>query len=186
MADKRQLEILMEGIEVWNEWRRRHNSESIDLSGADLIGINLSKTRLIEEEMKKAISNHPSDNEEEETVMWLPNLIASFRWMFDFDGASKADLWRGLRRGLKSISFVSSIGNDMAVRNFSSRTIQRANSFSVRVHMSRDSQILAYERLLLALDLVEEAWLEPNLSGVDLSRANLNGANLWSTPSFLE
>src|SRR5437762_1241281 len=47
MADQEHLERLLQGIDVWNEWRRQHSEANIDLSranlsGADLIEANLS------------------------------------------------------------------------------------------------------------------------------------------------
>lgn len=41
MANQEQLEILKQGVEVWNEWRLEHRSEEIDLYEADLQGTHL-------------------------------------------------------------------------------------------------------------------------------------------------
>lgn len=41
MANKRHLEILSQGVKVWNEWRRKHLNERPDLDNADLRKINL-------------------------------------------------------------------------------------------------------------------------------------------------
>jgi len=41
MADGKQLEILKQGVEVWNKWRKDNPDVEIDLSGADLKGSNL-------------------------------------------------------------------------------------------------------------------------------------------------
>jgi hypothetical protein len=38
MADEDQLSLLKQGVEAWNEWRREHLWESVDLSGANLSG----------------------------------------------------------------------------------------------------------------------------------------------------
>ena len=43
MADPRHLEKLQEGLDSWNEWRRRHPHIRPDLSGADLKGRRLCK-----------------------------------------------------------------------------------------------------------------------------------------------
>ena len=47
VADQEQLEILRQGVEVWNKWRKENPDVGIDLnwanlSGADLFGVNLS------------------------------------------------------------------------------------------------------------------------------------------------
>lgn len=57
MANQEQLEILKQGVEVWNQWREEHPDEKIELRGVDLTGAllqgadlheaNLSRTNLI-------------------------------------------------------------------------------------------------------------------------------------------
>jgi hypothetical protein len=42
MADARQLDILKQGLQVWNEWRRNSGVLRVDLSRADLRGVDLS------------------------------------------------------------------------------------------------------------------------------------------------
>src|SRR6266700_2554131 len=51
MADQQQLDLLRQGVEPWNTWRKRHPDISPDLKRADLIradlfGANLSKAIL--------------------------------------------------------------------------------------------------------------------------------------------
>ena len=61
MANQEHLEILKQGVEVWNEWRK-HNPNSkpdlaeaslsrTDLSQADLVGADLSKAELVGDRM---------------------------------------------------------------------------------------------------------------------------------------
>ncbi|MGB8980357.1 MAG: toll/interleukin-1 receptor domain-containing protein [Anaerolineales bacterium] len=42
MANKEQLEILKQGVDVWNQWRQDHPNIKIDLSGADLVAADLN------------------------------------------------------------------------------------------------------------------------------------------------
>ncbi len=42
MANQEHLDILKQGVEVWNEWREENEHVQIDLSSADLYGTNLS------------------------------------------------------------------------------------------------------------------------------------------------
>lgn len=42
MAKKKYIDILMGGIEPWNEWRERHHLEEVDLTDADLHGSTLT------------------------------------------------------------------------------------------------------------------------------------------------
>jgi hypothetical protein len=37
VVDEKQLEVLKQGVEVWNEWRKENPEVVIDLSDADLI-----------------------------------------------------------------------------------------------------------------------------------------------------
>ena len=47
MANEEHLKIHKQGVEQWNKWREE-NSITPDLSGAHLIGANLSGTNLID------------------------------------------------------------------------------------------------------------------------------------------
>src|SRR5437660_12704467 len=46
MANQEHLEILKQGVEVWNAWRKKHSEELPDLSGTDLSRANLSFAEL--------------------------------------------------------------------------------------------------------------------------------------------
>jgi hypothetical protein len=46
MANKEHLEILKQGVDVWNKWRKDNPDVVPDLSGATLIGANLSRYNL--------------------------------------------------------------------------------------------------------------------------------------------
>ena len=42
MSNEEQLRILKKGVEAWNQWRQDNSSSKVDLSGADLSGMNLT------------------------------------------------------------------------------------------------------------------------------------------------
>ena len=46
MADQSHLDILLQGVEAWNEWREQNAAIMPDLSGAELWNANLSKADL--------------------------------------------------------------------------------------------------------------------------------------------
>lgn len=46
MANQEQLEVLKQGAEVWNKWRKENPEVEIDLSTASLHGVDLSKVNL--------------------------------------------------------------------------------------------------------------------------------------------
>ena len=49
MADSKQLDILKQGLQVWNKWRRDHSVLRVDLSHADLKGFDLSLLPVLRE-----------------------------------------------------------------------------------------------------------------------------------------
>ncbi|MFL5695877.1 MAG: pentapeptide repeat-containing protein [Ktedonobacteraceae bacterium] len=42
MANQKHLDILKQGVEVWNQWRYSHQRIRPDLTGADFSRVNLS------------------------------------------------------------------------------------------------------------------------------------------------
>ena len=46
MANQEQLDLLKQGVPVWNQWRKEHPEIAPDLSGIDLYGMNLSGANL--------------------------------------------------------------------------------------------------------------------------------------------
>ena len=46
MANAAYLDILTQGVEVWNQWRQEHHEVQPDLSGADLAGRGLRSANL--------------------------------------------------------------------------------------------------------------------------------------------
>jgi hypothetical protein len=65
MANQEQLEILKQGVEVWNKWRKEHSGVDIDLwradlKGADLRGVNLSVANVSEVNFSYANLNRAS------------------------------------------------------------------------------------------------------------------------------
>lgn len=54
MANPENLEILKQGVEVWNRWREEHKKVQVDLSEANLRGADLFKADLCEADLIKA------------------------------------------------------------------------------------------------------------------------------------
>jgi hypothetical protein len=46
MANEEQLELLKQGVQVWNQWKRDHPEIGPDLRGADLGGADLGGVNL--------------------------------------------------------------------------------------------------------------------------------------------
>jgi len=58
MADQQQLDLLQQGVEVWNAWRDQHPEILIKLSGTDLSGAHLSRAHLIDAYLIDALQLH--------------------------------------------------------------------------------------------------------------------------------
>ena len=54
MANSEQVKIIKGGFTAWNEWRKLHPEEEIDLSWEILSGLNLVETNLVEANLKGA------------------------------------------------------------------------------------------------------------------------------------
>jgi uncharacterized protein YjbI with pentapeptide repeats len=54
MANEEQLKILEQGVEVWNQWRKKHLDEKINLRGENLEGANLSRANLSRVDLQRA------------------------------------------------------------------------------------------------------------------------------------
>ncbi len=46
MANEEHLKILKQGVEAWNEWRKKNPRRTPDLTGANLTGANLIEANL--------------------------------------------------------------------------------------------------------------------------------------------
>lgn len=54
MANAKQMLVLKQGAEIWNEWRKNNRGEGVDLSGEDLVGLDLRNIDLGGAELSQA------------------------------------------------------------------------------------------------------------------------------------
>jgi uncharacterized protein YjbI with pentapeptide repeats len=54
MADAHQFEVILQGVESWNQWRRENSGVRPDLSRADLRGAHLSGADLSGADLREA------------------------------------------------------------------------------------------------------------------------------------
>src|SRR5258708_1278429 len=54
MANQEHLDLLKQGVEIWNQWRNEHARMGPDLSKANLAGVNLSHANLAETDFTSA------------------------------------------------------------------------------------------------------------------------------------
>ena len=97
MANPEHLEILMQGVEKWNDWRNQNHYVNPDLSGADLENINLSGANFggyIDPDKRRADTNFIPESEFEICNLSKADLRGADLRSADLSGAnlSGADL----------------------------------------------------------------------------------------------
>ncbi len=154
MANQEQLAILKRGVKEWNEWRREHLDDEIDLSASYLIEANLSEAELS-----------------------LANLQVA-----DLGRAvlSRAILYRTNLRGANLPSADLS-GTHLIATDLSRATLSGANLTSAKLRSAQlDSTVLSRACLRWA-DLYGANLNDADLRCADLSFANLNQTILTNT-----
>ena len=158
MANEEQLAILHQGVEAWNTWRDENPDTKIDLSEADLGGINLSAVdpKGLETKFKYAhfIGSAPVGINLREVDLSWANLREAFLIGADLSGSilSRADL-----------SFAN-----LNKANLTDAIISEANIMQANLRKA------AFFRA----DLREAGLQGADLNGANLSEANLRGAHL--------
>jgi uncharacterized protein YjbI with pentapeptide repeats len=153
MADEKQLEILKQGVEVWNKWRkvyplgidlREADLEGADLIGADLGGANLSGANLLGVKLREA------------------NLVGAI--------LRKADL-----------VVANLLGGNLASADLREAVLAEAVLMQANLKFANLNKAnLTYANLNEA-NLSEANLGEANLSSAYLHEANLNSASLKGT-----
>ncbi len=160
MADKEHLRIINQGVDAWNEWRRKNpqvrpdfskadlgnnNLIGADLSGADLFKADLNRADLSEANLSKAELSHANLN------------VAHF-FKANLSGANftRADLSMA----------------DLSVTNLSKADLSMTNLYEA--NLSKADLSMAE---LLSADLSDANLSGANLSGASLSFATLSGTN---------
>ena len=165
MANPEHLEILKQGVEVWNR-RRKENLEvkpnltRAELRGANLRGANLSEVNLIGADL---IGADLIGADLREANLREADLIGANLSEANLRGANlrEADLSR-------AIFFLADlIGADLIGANLSEANLRKTNL----------SKADLSEVDLIGADLREANLCEANLRGADLHGANLRGAN---------
>jgi uncharacterized protein YjbI with pentapeptide repeats len=160
------IEILQEGVEAWNEWRRRNPGERPALAGADLSerdlrGINLDEADLTDAELFQ-------------TDLRQANLKMARLAKADLSGAKlggaalyKADLVEACL-----------IEADLSEANLAAADLREADLRGTRLGRSDLTDANLYHSNLTEADLTAADLTRANITGADLSSANLAAANL--------
>jgi uncharacterized protein YjbI with pentapeptide repeats len=166
MANQEQLDILKQGVETWNQWRKEHadiipDLSEADLSGADLIRADLSEANLYGADLREAILSGADLSEADLSKATLNEAILSEAELYEADlsGADLrgADLSRANLYGADLREAILSRA-DLSEATLSGATLSRAT--------------------LSRADLSRATLSEATLSRATLSRADLSEANL--------
>jgi uncharacterized protein YjbI with pentapeptide repeats len=161
MANKEQLEILKQGVEIWNNWRRAHRNEVVELTGANLSGANLVGANL--RQVNFAGANLRAANLTKAKIM-----NADIRSTDFFNANLKgADLTQAL---IHRADFTEANlrGADLSEAWGGESKFNGANLFKARLNKAE----------LMSTDFTGADLREANLSEANLSGACLYGANL--------
>lgn len=192
MAKQEHLDILHQGVDVWNSWRRENAQVRPDLSGAslsqsklrhaDLHGADLHETNFGEADLRQANLH--------EANLSKANLgYANLMWA----GLRKANLTQAVLSGA-ALREASLSEADLREADLSRADLQEADLSKADLRRADLRHAYLYEADLRHADLrgahLVEAYLhgasltganlgEADLTGANLNDANLGGANLY-------
>jgi uncharacterized protein YjbI with pentapeptide repeats len=183
MANQEHLDILKQGVEVWNKWRQEHPDFQPDLSdallnGTDLTGINLCGANLTGADLSKA---DLSDSNLIEVDLSYVNLSG-----VDFSGADLSEAnFSGLilLNGKINFNKANLSGADLSESYLGEATFSKANLKGANFNLARLSRTdftkanLTNAKFYDA-DLSEAILSKSNLSHADFELAILSGAIL--------
>jgi len=178
VANQEQLELLKQGVEVWNTWYENNPEVQIDLSRADLSRADLSGADLSEADLNGA------------DLRWAHlssiNLINAYLSEADLSGAylteadlSLADLSSANLRWT-NLSEANLRRADLSLANLSNANLSRADLSNANLSEADLSNANLSRADLSNANLSNANFNEADLSNANLSEANFSGADLSS------
>jgi uncharacterized protein YjbI with pentapeptide repeats len=194
MANPEHLEIIQQGVAVWNEWRSGNPRIEPDLAGADLSGKELNEADFSETDLRKADLKNSTFRGAKliKTDLRGADLRKA---SFNLANLSEANLSEAVLRGTDFSEAVLKraylIRADLVRADLFEADLERADfrwAFLIgtdltRANLSRADFRWAYliEANLTEADLSEANLMEANLSKADLRRVNFRDASVgWS------
>ena len=176
MANQRHLDILTQGVEVWNQWRKEHVNINLDLSeaylseaylsGANLSGANLSEAYLSGANLSGANLS--------EANLDRANLD---RANLDRANLDRADLG-GANLSGANLSGAGLVGAYLSEANLSDTDLGGAYLIGANLDRANLSGADLSRATLVDADLHQASLIGANLIGAHLNRANFTDANL--------
>jgi uncharacterized protein YjbI with pentapeptide repeats len=190
MANQEHLNILKQGVEIWNQWRMIHRNVSLDLSEADLEGIDLSEPyptfSLTEERYPTSLGADLRGINFRRANLSRANLSGADLSGADLSGADLSGVqlstvrpnfnfhharWgRDIRYGIQPLEYI--------LTDLSGTCLKGANLRGVKLSEIDLSRADLSETYLERLEFSHAILREANLTGAHLSKANLTGAHL--------
>jgi uncharacterized protein YjbI with pentapeptide repeats len=186
MANPEHLEILKQGVEVWNRWREdnwykimRPDLTEVELSGMDLSGINFVETDLSKASLW-------------EVTLIEANLVRATLWETILGRANLTDANLS-NANLKGINFggailskanlkevdMSSVGFHLPNANLIQAQLDGVNFYQARLDKANFSKANLQAANFQKAHLWEANLSEAKLNRADFTDANLSGAYLW-------
>jgi uncharacterized protein YjbI with pentapeptide repeats len=191
MANQEHLDILKQGVEVWNRWRKQHSDvkpdlRRADLSGADLNRADLNRADLIRANLSQA---HLSKIDLSKAHLSGADLSGATLIKVDFGGAdlSGADLrgaylseahLNGANLGGAHLGGVDLIRSHLSGAHLCEANLSGARLNGASLVGADLSRATLIEAELIGTDLSGASLREADLSYADFSRASLREANL--------
>jgi uncharacterized protein YjbI with pentapeptide repeats len=155
------LEILKQGVEVWNKWREENPGMEIDLTGVSLTGDDITNYTLSGVNLSGV---NLRDAKFSETALVKANLTGA--------NLSRADLF-GIYISEADLSGANLNFARLENVNLSKANLSKADLSEARLTKANLSGAKLTEAKLINVDLVEADLSEANLTGADLSLADM-------------
>jgi len=165
MADAKQLDILKQGLQVWNKWRRDNGVFRVDLSHANLKSVDLSLLPALRELDSRGVIPAGS------SWAFIANEIVGYE--VDPLDLRNADL-RGANLDGADLRCADCSGSDLSGASICGAELGRADLSRSRLVGANLSQTF-----LRGADLSECVLIGTNLSDTDLGYARIYGVAVW-------
>jgi len=197
MTNEEHIEILKQGVETWNKWRKKNpelipelsgaNLCQANLSGANLIGASLYKANLRGANLSEAVlvtailykANLCGANLSEANLV-AANLNKAYLYNAELCGANLERA--GLSKALLSESNFCGANLNGAIlieANLCDASLYGANLVEANLNKAILHRVNLVEAKLVEANLSRANLWEANLTGAKLVEANLHQANLW-------
>ncbi len=159
MANQEQVEILKQGVQVWNQWRARNLGFQVDLFGAELSGADLREANLSGADLRQA-------------DLWKADLWEANLSEADLSGASLM----GASLSRAQLGGAHLYGAHLMGANLSGADLRQADLSGADLREANLNETDLSGALLMGANLKRA-----DLSGADLREADLRGTSLIRT-----